>query len=171
VLDLDETLIYGCTNPLGTAPDFTCGDYFIYKRPFVDGFIRACAATFRLAVWTSSTDDYAACIVSHLFAEASLEFVWSRERCTNRWDQELQEHYWVKDLKKVKRAGHDLERVLIVDDTPKKIERNYGNLVLVREFTGDPGDDELAPLADYLVSIAGLSNLRDMDKRNWRHRR
>ena len=92
-------------------------------------------------------------------------------RRTNRWDQELQEHYWVKDLKKVKRAGHDLERVLIVDDTPKKIERNYGNLVLVREFTGDPGDDELAPLADYLVSIAGLSNLRDMDKRNWRHRR
>lgn len=33
---------------------------------------------------------------------------------------ERQEAYWVKDLRKVKRRGEDLRRVLVVDDSPEK---------------------------------------------------
>jgi len=168
LLDLDETLIYGSTCELARGHDFVCGEYFIYKRPHVDEFISKCASAYSLAVWTSSTSDYAACVVPRLFGEVAVAFVWARDRCTNRYDLETRERYWVKDLKKVKRAGYDLARVLIVDDTAQKIERNYGNVVIVREYCGDPEDRELCQLSDYLVSLVGVANFREVDKRNWR---
>ena len=61
-----------------------------------------------------------------------LKFLWSRNRCTLRTDHDAHEQYWVKDLKKIRRIGYALERVIVVDDTAKKHELNYGNLVRVR---------------------------------------
>jgi RNA polymerase II subunit A small phosphatase-like protein len=169
ILDLDETLIYGSTTPSASEPDFRCGDYFIHKRPFVDEFIGACSRPYALAVWTSSTSDYARCLTQRLFVDVPLEFLWARDRCTCRFDAELQDHYWVKDLRKVRRAGFDLSRVLVVDDTPQKLERNYGNLVVVPEFTGDFADRELPGLARYLLSLAeSEEDFRNVEKRRWR---
>ena len=168
ILDLDETLIYGTTSPLSVAHDFKCGEFFIHKRPCVMEFIRTCARAYDLAVWTSSTSEYAAGVVEALFASVELEFVWARDRCTRRMDFEAQEHYWVKDLKKVKRQGFELARVLIVDDTPAKLERNHGNLVLVSEFTGDETDRELTALSEYLVDLAKEEDFRKIEKRGWR---
>jgi RNA polymerase II subunit A small phosphatase-like protein len=74
----------------------------------------------------------------------------------------------VKDLKKVKRKGYDLGRVLIVDDTPQKVERNFGNAVYVRPYFGDPEDNELAQLAPYLESLRACGNVRAVEKRGWR---
>ena len=42
-LDLDETLIHGSVHALPVGHDFMCGEYFVYKRPYVDEFIRECA--------------------------------------------------------------------------------------------------------------------------------
>lgn len=168
LLDLDETLIYGSERELDRGADFVCGTYFIHKRPHVGEFVRRCAEAYRLAVWTSATSGYAAGVASQLFGDVPAAFVWARDRCTSRYDPETRERTWVKDLKKVKRAGYDLARVLIVDDTAQKLERNYGNLVPVRAYTGDPEDGELRPLADYLVALAGVADFRKVDKRDWR---
>lgn len=168
ILDLDETLIHAAEAPLDRDAAFRCGPYHVYERPHVPEFLQACARHYEIAVWTSSTADYAACVVEHVMHGVCLEFLWARDRCTKCLDPESQEHYWVKDLKKVRRVGYDLERVLVVDDTRQKLERNYGNLVLVQEFTGDPDDRELVRLADYLVAIAGTADLRAIEKRSWR---
>lgn len=63
--------------------------------------------------------------------------------------------YRVKDLKTIRRVGYELERVIVVDDTAKKHERNYGNLVRVRPFEGQLDDDELLYLATYLETPLG----------------
>ncbi len=57
-----------------------------------------------------------------------------------------------------------------IDDTPGKYARNYGNLVAVREFTGDPADDELAHLQLYLEWLRQQPNVRAVEKRRWRER-
>jgi len=80
----------------------------------------------------------------------------------------MQEHYWVKNLKKAKRAGFDLERVLFVDNTPQKLESNFGNIVAVQDFEGDQSDSELVALAEYLVKIVDEPNFRTIEKRGWR---
>jgi carboxy-terminal domain RNA polymerase II polypeptide A small phosphatase len=73
-------------------------------------------------------------------------------------------------LKKVKRMGYDLARVLVVDDTRHKVARNYGKAIYIAPFEGDPADEELPLLLKYLESLAGCHNFRAIEKRRWRSR-
>jgi RNA polymerase II subunit A small phosphatase-like protein len=169
ILDLDETLLHASEHPLDAPADFRLAEYHVYLRPEVAQFLEFCRAHFRVAVWTSSTELYATAIVDYLFGSAyPLEFVWARQRCTRVFDGELQSHYWVKDLKKVRRRGYPLEKVLMIDDTPEKLSRHYGNLVRVRAFEGDNTDAELRRLMPYLLKLKAAENVRAVEKRYWR---
>jgi RNA polymerase II subunit A small phosphatase-like protein len=57
---------------------------------------------------------------------------------------------------------------LIVDDSPEKVERNYGNAIYVRPFFGAADDSEFRDLGIYLKSVSQLANVRCIEKRNWR---
>lgn len=169
VLDLDETLIHGREIPLGRDPDFEVDPYFIYLRPGVFEFIRAVATRYRLAVWTSSSPAYARDVCAEIFTDATqLEFLWASDRCTPTRIFELDTWCNAKPLKKLKRLGYDLSRVLAVDDSPEKHRRNYGNLVQVAPYTGEPDDDELAHLSKYLLNLFGEKDFRIVEKKGWR---
>ncbi|HVW00876.1 MAG TPA: HAD family hydrolase [Planctomycetaceae bacterium] len=169
ILDIDETLVYAAETRLDRPDDFRVGPYSVYRRPGVQDFLTACLKLFEIAVWSSAGADYVDAMVQALFpAEQAPSFVWSRDRCVQRYDPERLERYFVKDLKKVKRLGFDLNRVLVVDDSSEKVERNYGNAVYVRPYYGDPGDRELPRLAWYLQSLASTPNVRAIEKRGWR---
>jgi RNA polymerase II subunit A small phosphatase-like protein len=169
VLDLDETLIFATEDPLATRPDATVADYYIYNRPFVREFLEFCLAEFDVAVWTSSTEGYAEGVVRHLFGNSpDLQFVWARERCTRRFLYEEQVYVYVKNLKKVKNLGYGLENIIVVDDSPEKWSQQYGNLVRVSEFLGDPSDTELKELRPYLIHLKRVPNVRGVEKRGWR---
>lgn len=169
ILDLDETLIYSAFEPLDRPADFRVGTYHTYMRPGAREFIAFCRMHFRVAVWTSSTELYAQAIVEELFgADHRLEFLWSRERCIEVFDSETRSHEWVKDLAKVRRQGFDLEQILVVDDSPRLLARNYGNLIRVLPFRGDTEDRELRMLASYLLELKDVANVRAIDKRGWR---
>jgi TFIIF-interacting CTD phosphatase-like protein len=171
ILDLDETLLFASEEPLNIQEDFIVGPYQVYLRPHVKRFLRFCFRTFEVAVWTSSTESYAIEIAKLLFPSlSSLSFLWARNRCTRRFNYETGESHWVKDLKKVRRKGYDLNQIIVVDDTASKLERNYGNLVCVREFHGEPDDDELLLLEIYLETLIEEANLRGLEKRNWKAR-
>lgn len=169
ILDIDETLVFADGKPCDRPCDFRVGPYHVYRRPGLAAFWSSCRASFDLAVWSSSGEDYLSAILTQIVpSDLSLQFAWSRQRCVRRFHPETREHYFVKDLKKVKRLGFDLARVLIADDTPQKVERQYGNAVYVRSFFGDPADDELPRLANYLTSIADCEDFRRLEKRGWR---
>lgn len=170
ILDLDETLIYGSENVLDREPDFETESFFIYERPGVRQFIEDVAQSFELAVWSSASREYVDRIVERLFEGRQLAFVWAVERCTRRRNLEYDYFYWVKDLKKVKRRGYDLSQVLMIEDTPDKAERNFGNAIYVAPFEGDPTDDELPRLGRYLKSISDRPDFRRFEKRGWRTR-
>ncbi len=171
ILDLDETLIFAAEEALQRAPDFRVGPYSVYRRPHLDDFLRSCHNCFQIAVWSSSGADYLAEVLRNILpAELSPVFVWDRERCVRAFAPEQQETCFVKDLKKVKRLGYDLNRVLIVDDTPQKVQRNYGNAIYVSPFFGDPADDELLHLTRYLQLHSGSPNVRTIEKRGWKRR-
>jgi len=50
ILDLDETLIYATAEKLQREPDLRVGQYFVYKRPFVEPFLDVCFESFEVAV-------------------------------------------------------------------------------------------------------------------------
>ncbi len=170
VLDLDETLIHAEPGPRPVEPDFRVGPFDVLLRPFATEFLMTVADRYQLGVWTSATADYAAGITAELAVRSGVpfQFVWARDRCTRRVDPETGGEGWIKDLKKLRRAGYDLRRVLVVDDTAAKLARSYGNLVLVSPFLGDPGDDELRHLGPYLLRLASEPDYRRIEKRGWR---
>lgn len=171
VLDLDETLVHATETPLSVEPQHEIPPYFLYLRPGLSEFIEQVSQHFRLAVWTSSSPAYARAVCSLVFRNAeSLDFVWASDRCTPTRNFELDAWCKAKPLRKLKRRGYDLARVLVVDDSPEKHTRNYGNLVRVAPFMGDSNDDELAHLAIYLEQLATAPDVRRIEKRAWRWR-
>ncbi|MDB5347078.1 MAG: phosphoprotein phosphatase [Schlesneria sp.] len=169
ILDLDETLIFASEKPLERESDFCVGPYYVYRRPYLEEFLKSCNQEFEIAVWSSSGANYLAAVVEAIFPlEVSPAFVWDRERCVQRYDPEYLETYFAKDLKKVKRLGFSLDRTLIAENTPQKVERNYGNAIYVCPFYGDPSDSELQKLSRYLRSLATVPNVRCVEKRGWR---
>ena len=169
ILDLDETLFYASEKPLDRPADlYVCDKYHVYLRPGLNDFLEGLFSRFKVAIWTASTEDYASPIIGKILPDgAEVEFLWCRDRCIMRRDLETHDEYRVKDLKKIKRK-YPLDRVLFVDDTPKSLERQYGNLVAVHPFEGNLADDELAPLLDYLCTFADCPDVRKIEKRGWR---
>jgi TFIIF-interacting CTD phosphatase-like protein len=169
ILDLDETLVFSVEEPLNRPADFTFGPYHSYKRPHVDAFLSAAFEWFDVAVWTSSGADYARHVVDAVFDRRApeLKFCWSRERCTRRFNPETWQEDPLKDLRKVKRAGYALAQVLIIDDSPEKLSRNYGNHLGVAPFQGDPADVVLRRILPFLEWIRGQQNFRAIEKRGW----
>jgi TFIIF-interacting CTD phosphatase-like protein len=184
ILDLDETLIHASATRLdrshricfAESPDFLVYDYYIYKRPDLDRFIATCLEWFDVAVWTSSGSEYAAKIVSAIFPNPqSLKFIWTRDRCSilsncnyDLIDGHYPQYYSRKPLWKVKRRGYKIESIIAIDDTPKKWEQSYGNLIMVKPFQGDLFDRELAHLLIYLDTLRHVENIRTIEKRGWR---
>ena len=163
ILDLDETLIYGC--PGATSADFHAAGIPVIIRPGAKSFLERMATAFDLAVLTSATSDYASEIVRMLFP-CTPKFLWCRERCIPCFNPEKRENEYVKDLKKLRRQGFDLAHVIVVDDSPGKLARNYGNLVRMPPFTGGV-DDFLGPLACFLMELANEPDVRRIEKRGW----
>ncbi len=180
ILDVDETLIFATDKELGQSSDFTIFDYYVYKRPYLDEFIEAIKDDFLLAIWSSASDDYVEAITKQIIPqEIDLEFVWARSRCTYRrnlqiddygyYNDDYQNHYhYIKPLKKLKRKGFRLERILMLDDTPHKSKDNFGNAIYPKEFKGEPNDNELKILTQYLKTLKNKENVRRIEKRNWR---
>jgi TFIIF-interacting CTD phosphatase-like protein len=169
ILDLDETLIHGSETQLERSADFRVGPFHIYKRPFLDQFLKSVSHLFDLAIWSSASATYVEGIALNLLPfVVEWKFVWSRARCVSRFNHETFDTDFIKDLRKVKRLGFELDRTLIIDDTPIKVSRNYGNAIYIKPFEGSIDDQELVILWRYLESLSGVTNFRSLEKRGWR---
>jgi RNA polymerase II subunit A small phosphatase-like protein len=169
ILDLDETLVYARRKLDGYGYEFQVGDCYVSCRPHLSQFLNSVLEMFTVAVWTSAGEDYGRRVIEQIFPDPSqLAFSWFADRCTRRFDAESREQYFLKDLEKVRRMGFNLERVLMIDDTANKLGRQYGNLVLIGPFYGDPADRELQTVLPFLVWIRNQPSFRSIEKRNWR---
>lgn len=176
VLDIDETLIYSTKEKLDREPDYQVFQYFVYKRPNVDRFLQICLDWFEVGVWSSASEDYAQEIMSKLLGTPEkLSFLWSVSRCTQKiqssgwFSDNLQVQAFLKDLKKLKDKGYKLENIIMVDDSPEKLQRNYGNGVIVKPYHGEAQDDELLKLLNYLENLGPAENIRNINKLDWRN--
>lgn len=168
ILDLDETLIHATESALEREADFRTELYHVYKRPYVDEFLYFCFQYFKVGVWTTAGRYFAQDVIKNIFLIAyPLEFVWSFQRCTRIYDSDLMQPYYIKNLKKLKRKGYCLEKIIMIDDTPQKLERNYGNLIRVKEWLGNAKDQELLLLMKYLADLKDVENIRKIEKRGW----
>jgi len=181
ILDIDETLVYATKDQLDQKHHFKVGDYFVYKRPCFNQFIEYITNNFSFAIWSSATDSYVTEMVEKLGLHEKTEFCWARSKATFKrpttFDSDgdlnidsIDHHFFVKRLKKVKKLGFELEKVLIIDDTPHKSQDNYGNAIYISEFRGNPNDTELLTLMSYLDTLRDIENVRTIEKRGWKEK-
>lgn len=177
ILDVDETLIYATKTMLNRKPDFDVFDYHVYIRQHLNEFLNRLEKSFEIAIWSSAGNDYVNSIIEKLELSNEIQFIWGRNEATQK--RQLNDYYetgndtelyYVKSLKKVKRKGYELERILIIDDSPHKSKLNYGNAIYPKSYKGELDDNELLILIDYLESIKDESNFRTIEKRNWRRK-
>lgn len=170
ILDIDETLIYATKNCIeNKEEDFRVADYYIHKRPFLDDFLNNSAKYFNIAIWSSASDDYVTEIANNICPDSiDLKFVWGSSKCTHNFNSALGEVSYIKNLKKIKKLGFDISKIIIIDDTPEKSSKNYGNAIYPKPFTGDSMDDELQLLSQYLHKLKDVDNVRNIEKRGWK---
>jgi len=143
------------------------------KRPHVEEFMDFCKEHFKVAIWTTASPEHAEMVLEQICEpNYPFEFIWTASRCTQARDRIGMDDYgsgyhWIKDLKKVKRLGFKLEQTIMVDDTPSMLERQYGNLVPIKRFKGEPEDRELLKLMEYLMLLKSEPNIRKLEKRFW----
>ncbi|KDQ64274.1 hypothetical protein JAAARDRAFT_27896 [Jaapia argillacea MUCL 33604] len=180
VLDLDETLIHSTSRPIHQARsgwslfglgglfgrrDKSAGKivevvlggkstlYHVYKRPYVDYFLRKVSGWYTLVIFTASMQEYADPVIDWLDAgRGILVRRLFRESCT-----QLPNGTYLKDLSVVEQ---DLATVCLVDNSPISYWINEANGIPIEGWTQDPHDEALLDLLPVLDSLRFTSDVR-----------
>ncbi|KIJ56854.1 hypothetical protein M422DRAFT_773601 [Sphaerobolus stellatus SS14] len=178
VLDLDETLIHSTSRPMtgqGTGGTGLLGLggrrnkgaghmvevilngrstlYHVYKRPFVDYFLRKVSGWYTLVIFTASMQEYADPVIDWLDAgRGILTRRLFRESCT-----QLPCGSYTKDLSLVEQ---DLSRVCLIDNSPISYNVNQANGIPIEGWTHDMSDEALLDLLPVLDSLRFTSDVR-----------
>lgn len=186
VLDIDETLIHAIEHKdIETKrsegvdvdnPDFETLDiYPTFERPYLYDFLEYALANFEVGIWTTAGNLYADSVIENIFTKYNLPkplFVYSIRNCVRRREYDYTYGYgatysYIKDLTKLKKFGYPLNTTLIVDDSPEKITRQYGNYIPIKPFEGNKDDYELKRLMLYLEDLKQYDTVRNIEKRGW----
>ena len=171
VLDLDETLIHAtCREDFDQPSDFKVFEQDIYRRPYLDDFLDFCFANFFVGVWSSASSSYAKEIVKNIMDPTKLHFLWGHEHCKRRFDSELSVNHAVKPIRSLIKKGYSEEKIVAIDDSPKKWINSNDNLIPVEPFRGDTQDDELQQLITYLELLKASPDIRKTNKESWLNR-
>ncbi|KAF8192555.1 NLI interacting factor-like phosphatase-domain-containing protein [Pholiota molesta] len=187
VLDLDETLIHSTSRPFppqyngsgllslvsfgsrnkgaGHMVEVVLGGrstlYHVYKRPFVDFFLRTVSGWYTLVIFTASMQEYADPVIDWLDAGRGIlehrffpgcAFSALILSCT-----QLPNGSYTKDLSVVEA---DLSRVCLVDNSPVSYSVNEANGIPIEGWTHDPSDEALLDLLPVLDSLRFTSDVR-----------
>lgn len=157
VFDLDETLVHATEVPLPYAHSFQVGPYFVYIRPFAAELIEFSATHFDVAVWSSSSERYVEVVTAELFGSTvPVVFSWAVSKCVQKVDPRNNGYVYIKDLRKALKHGYSTDEIIMIDDTPEKLQRQPARHLCLPAFTGDPLDKELLGVIERIKTIAQL---------------
>jgi RNA polymerase II subunit A small phosphatase-like protein len=161
VFDLDETLVHATEVALPFAHSFRVGPYFVYVRPFATDLIRFCASHFAIAVWSSSSERYVETVTAELFGTSfPVAFSWAVSKCVQKVDPKCNGYVYIKDLRKALKHGYAADEIIMIDDSPEKLQRQPTRHLCLSAFTGDPADKELLNVIERVKAMADMRSTK-----------
>ena len=137
VLDLDETLVH-----------FVQGDDdsndIVQIRPGAEQFIEDLSEYFEIIIFTVAKQDYADIVIDGVDSSRKVSGRLYRNHTVRLGDR------YVKDLSKL---GRDLMKTLIVDNCADNFCLQPKNGLRIKDFEGDPEDNELEYLKEDLIEL------------------
>ncbi|WFD22781.1 protein-serine/threonine phosphatase [Malassezia equina] len=126
--------------------------YQVYKRPWVDYFLRKVAAWYQVVIFTASMKEYADPVIDWLDGGHGLiSGRLFRDSCT------LRHGSYLKNLQVVEQ---DLSRVCLIDNSPISYVLQEANGIPVEGWTHDPNDEALLDLLPMLDGLRYASDVR-----------
>ncbi|XP_043987943.1 uncharacterized protein LOC122839955 [Gambusia affinis] len=160
VIDLDETLVHSSFKPLNNA-DFIIPveiegivhQVHVLKRPHVDEFLQRMGEMFECVLFTASLSKYADPVSDLLDKGGAFRSRLFREACV------YHKGNYVKDLS---RLGRDLNRVIIIDNSPASYIFHPDNAVPVVSWFDDMSDTELLDLIPFFERLSKVDDIYDI---------
>lgn len=163
-IDLDETLVYCSPKKLqGQKIDFYMNDYvdgklreyYIYKRPYLDLFMRILGQIYDVVIYTSSRKAYADPIINFIDPQGVVQRRFYRDSCKKKGT------FHLKDLRKI--VSGDLSRILLLDDNVNSTYYNAENTIMVNPFRGNnSSDEELLIQMPFLLAMRNVQDVRSI---------
>lgn len=157
VIDLDETLVHSSFKPVNNADfiipveiDGTVHQVYVLKRPHVDEFLKRMGELFECVLFTASLAKYADPVSDLLDKWGAFRCRLFRESCV------FHRGNYVKDLS---RLGRDLNKVIIVDNSPASYIFHPDNAVPVASWFDDMSDTELLDLIPFFEKLSKVDNV------------
>lgn len=157
VIDLDETLVHSSFKPISNADfivpveiDGTVHQVFVLKRPHVDEFLRKMGELYECVLFTASLAKYADPVADLLDQWGVFRSRLFRESCV------FHRGNYVKDLS---RLGRELQRVIIIDNSPASYIFHPDNAVPVASWFDDMSDTELLDLIPFFERLSQVDNV------------
>lgn len=152
VIDLDETLVHSSFKPINNADfivpveiDGTVHQVYVLKRPHVDTYLERMGEMYECVLFTASLAKYADPVSDLLDPTGVFTSRLFRESCV------FHRGNYVKDLNLI---GRDLNKVIIIDNSPASYIFHPSNAVPVISWFDDPTDTELLDILPFLEAIA-----------------
>ncbi|XP_071731012.1 uncharacterized protein [Rutidosis leptorrhynchoides] len=151
----------------------------IFKRPFLDDFLRFCFERFNVGIWSSRTKKILDPVVDFLLGDfkKKLLFCWDASKCTNSGFRTLEDKHKCivfKDLSKiwnqngpgnswVKGSFHESNRLLLDDSPYKALLNNKHTGIFPASYSyKDKDDDLLGPKGKLRSFLEGLAAADDV---------
>jgi RNA polymerase II subunit A small phosphatase-like protein len=157
VIDLDETLVHSSFKPISNADfvvpveiDGTVHQVYVLKRPYVDEFLQRMGELYECVLFTASLAKYADPVADLLDRWGVFRSRLFRESCV------FHRGNYVKDLNKL---GRDLQKVIIVDNSPASYNFHPDNAVPVASWFDDMTDSELLDLIPFFEKLSKVDNV------------
>ncbi|MBN3297322.1 CTDS1 phosphatase, partial [Amia calva] len=157
VIDLDETLVHSSFKPVNNADfiipveiDGTVHQVCVLKRPHVDEFLKRMGELFECVLFTASLAKYADPVADLLDKWGAFRSRLFRESCV------FHRGNYVKDLS---RLGRDLNKIIIVDNSPASYIFHPDNAVPVASWFDDMSDTELLDLIPFFERLSKVEDV------------
>ena len=160
IVDLDQTLVFTTPNQLlidqePTEYEDANGQLaYIYKRPYVEHFLKRMVEKFNIIVFTASMANYAEFVVNLLDpTKQYISEIYSRSSCTSIMN------FYIKDLTTLEL---DLSQVVILDDSLLSFSFQVDNGVLIEPWRGQEDDLVMLRLVPFFNELAEQEDIRVM---------
>ncbi|GAB0087937.1 carboxy-terminal domain RNA polymerase II polypeptide A small phosphatase 1 [Sergentomyia squamirostris] len=157
VIDLDETLVHSSFKPIPNADfivpveiDGTVHQVYVLKRPHVDEFLKKMGELYECVLFTASLAKYADPVADLLDKWNVFRARLFRESCVYHRGN------YVKDLNKL---GRDLQKIVIVDNSPASYIFHPDNAVPVKSWFDDVTDSELLDLIPLFEKLSKVESV------------
>ncbi|KAI3677195.1 hypothetical protein L1987_86817 [Smallanthus sonchifolius] len=166
------------TIPRNRRPDFSYGNFLVYKRPYCVEFLKFCFERFNVGLWSSTRERNLQGILTNVMGDLKnkLLFTWDQEHCTDSGFMCLEnkekplflkelDHLWQKKYPNLPWCDgeYSASNTLLVT-YPEKTLLNPPNTAIF-PLNYDPEnkkDDFLGPKGELRVFLEGLADAEDV---------